>query len=80
MVMAQSVIVTETQTWKSVPVTVDTGAKTYVVTGTVPTGTTEYYYTYPGYRCFAERREVGVDALIFNANVSGGATIYCYPE
>ncbi|KTD73090.1 hypothetical protein [Legionella tucsonensis] len=78
--LADSMIVTETQTWKSVPITVDTTAHTYTtVEGPVPTG--DFYYTYPGYRCLKEKREIaGVDALIFHASIDGGSVIYCYPE
>lgn len=72
-------IVTETSTWKSVPITVDTNKHTYVYEGPVPEG--NYYYSYSGYRCFKEKRTiVGIDALIFHAGVSGGSDIYCYPE
>lgn len=73
-------IVTETSTWKSVPIQVDTSGNTYTVVGPVPTDTTDYYYTYSGYRCFKQQREVGIDAVIFKASVSGGTDIYCYPE
>jgi hypothetical protein len=77
--VADSVIVTETKSWKSVPVVIDEKAHTYTIQGTVPEG--EFYYTYPGYRCITEKRDVaGVDILMFHANVSGGTDIYCYPE
>lgn len=76
----QNTVVTETTTWKSVPIQVDTGANTYTVVGPVPTDTTDYYYTYSGYRCFKQQREVGIDAVIFKASVSGGTDIYCYPD
>lgn len=78
-VFADSVVVTETKSWKSVPIVVDEQAHTYTVQGAVPTG--DYYYTYPGYRCIKEKRDIaGVDILMFHANVSGGTDIYCYPE
>lgn len=78
-VFADNVIVTQTQGWKSVPITVDTQANTYTVQGTVPEG--DYYYTYSGYRCLKEKRDiVGVNALIFHAGIPGGSDIYCYPE
>lgn len=77
--LADSVIVTETKSWKSVPVVIDESAKTYTIQGEVPTG--DFYYTYPGYRCITEKREIaGVNVLMFHANVSGGTDIYCYPE
>ncbi len=71
---------TETQSWKSVPITVDANAKTHtVVESTVPEG--DYYYSYAGHRCVKEKRTIaGVDALIFHAGISGGSDIYCYPE
>lgn len=78
---AQETITTQTTTWKSVPIQVDTTKNTYTVVGTVPTDTKEYYYTYSGYRCFSVRRDIaGVNAVVFNASVSGGSDIYCYPE
>ncbi len=78
--LADNVIVTETKSWKSIPITVDTSAHTYTtVEGPVPTG--DFYYTYPGYRCLKEKRDIaGVNALIFHAGVGGGSEIYCYPE
>jgi hypothetical protein len=78
-VSADNVIVTETSTWKSVPVTVNADKHTYVVTGTMPTG--DYYYSYPGYRCFSVQREVaGVTPIIYRSSVDNGTDIYCYPE
>lgn len=78
---SQSTVVTQTTTWKSVPIQVDTTKNTYTIVGTAPTDTTDYYYSYSGYRCFKEKRDIaGVNALIFNASVSGGYDIYCYPE
>lgn len=78
-VFADNVIVTQTKTWKSVPITVDEEKHVYTIEGTAPEG--EYYYTYPGYRCLTEKRDVvGINALIFHAGVSGGTDIYCYPE
>lgn len=80
-VFADSVIVKETTTWRSVPITVDAAGNTYTVSGAVPTDTTEYYYSYPGHRCFATKRNVvGVDGTVIKASVAGGVDIYCYPE
>lgn len=74
---ADSTIVTDTQGWKSVPITVNKDV--YVVSGEVPEG--DFYYSYAGHRCFAEKRDVaGVDVLVLHASVAGGADIYCYPE
>lgn len=76
-VSADNVIVTETSTWKSVPITVDAANNTYMVKGSVPSG--EYYYTYPGYRCLTVQKTVdGLTPRIFHAD--GGTEIYCYPE
>lgn len=72
-----STIVTQTKTWKNVPITVD--SDTYVVNGTLPEG--DFYYAYSGHRCFSVKRDdAGVDALVLHAKVAGGADIYCYPE
>lgn len=77
--LADNVIVTETKTWKSVPIVVDDKANTYTVQGTIPEG--DYYYTYSGYRCLAEKKDIaGVNVLMFHASVAGGTDIYCYPD
>jgi hypothetical protein len=74
-------IITQTQGWQSVPVTVDMTKHTYTVTGTAPTDSTNYYYSYQGYRCVREKQNlVGVNFLMLNAGVSGGSDVYCYPE
>lgn len=79
-VFAESVIVTQTSGWGSVPIRVDSVKHTYVIEGTAPTSG-DYYYTYSGYRCFREKREVvGVNTVVYRAGVSGGSDIYCYPE
>ncbi|MBA3537974.1 MAG: hypothetical protein H0T84_15445 [Tatlockia sp.] len=91
--LADSVIVTETKTWKSVPITVNANGNFYTVDGTLPTDG-EYYYTYAGYRCFnAKRTNIDVEPTIYHAQTStgttstttttsttGGTDIYCYPE
>ncbi|MBA3660334.1 MAG: hypothetical protein H0W64_01260 [Gammaproteobacteria bacterium] len=79
-VSAESVIIRDTSNWKSVPVQVDSVNKTYTLVGTEPTDSPNYYYSYQGYRCFREKREIGIDALIFKAGISGGSDIYCYSE
>ncbi|MCL9682617.1 hypothetical protein [Legionella maioricensis] len=78
--LADSVIVTQTQTWESIPITVNPEKHTYItVEGPVPTG--NYYYTYSGYRCVREKIEIaGTDAIIYHSGVEGGGDIYCYPE
>jgi hypothetical protein len=78
---ADSVVVTETQDWTPVPITVDEGNKTYVVVDNTTVPKTNYYYSYQGNRCFVEKRDfVGINAIIFHAGISGGTDIYCYPE
>ncbi|KTD06470.1 secreted protein [Legionella gratiana] len=77
---ADTTIITETKTWKSVPITVNPQAHTYItVEGPIPQG--EYYYTYPGYRCVKEKvAVVGGNVIIYHSGVPGGNDIYCYPE
>jgi hypothetical protein len=78
--LADSVVVTETKSWKSVPITVDTNGNVYSVEGTLPTDG-DYYYSYSGYRCFsAKRSNIEVEPTIYRAKVAGGSDIYCYPE
>jgi len=77
--LAESVIITQTKTWKSFPITVDTTKQIYTFEGTPPEG--DFYYTYSGYRCIREKTNiVGVNAVIFHAENAGGGDIYCYPE
>ncbi|MBA2709227.1 MAG: hypothetical protein H0U57_01345 [Tatlockia sp.] len=79
-VLADNVIVTETKTWKSVPIVVDPTTNVYTVEETaVPEG--NYYYSYSGYRCFKEKREVtGVNAVELKPKTASGVSVYCYPE
>lgn len=59
-----------------VPITVDTGASTYTVgTGvTVPT-TGDYYYVYPGHRCYTSvQTTMSGNYVVY----SGTPNIYCY--
>lgn len=77
--LADNVIVTETKTWKSVPIVVDEKNSSYTVEGALPEG--DFYYTYSGYRCITEKRDVeGLKMMMLHAGVAGGADIYCYPE
>lgn len=78
--IADTVIITKTQTWKSVPITVDSASHTYTtVDTTVPEG--DFYYTYSGYRCVKDKMDIaGVDPLVYRSNVAGGVDLYCYPE
>ncbi|KTD68019.1 secreted protein [Legionella steelei] len=76
-----SVIVTQTKSWQSVPITVNEQAHTYTIEKGVALPEGEFYYTYPGYRCLKEKKDiVGVNALIFRAGIPGGNNIYCYSE
>ncbi len=79
-VLADNVVVTETKTWKSVPIVVDPTTNVYTVEETaVPEG--NYYYTYSGYRCFRERRDVpGVNPVELRPKNTTGTSVYCYPE
>lgn len=79
-VFADTTIITETKTWKSVPITVDPETQTYTtVEGPIPQG--DYYYTYSGYRCLKEKVEVvGGNVIIYHLSATGGGDIYCYPE
>lgn len=80
-VFADSVVVTDTAGYTAVPIVVDETADTYTVTGSATVPAKNYYYTYPGYRCFSEKRDfVGINAVVFKAGVSGGSDIYCYKE
>ncbi|HHF7375740.1 hypothetical protein [Legionella bozemanae] len=80
--MADSAIITKTQTWKSIPITVNAEKHIYTVNeGDVPLPGSEFYYTYSGYRCITEKTNiVGVNAVVYHAGVTGGSDIYCYPE
>ena len=77
--VADSVIVTKTHSWKSIPITVNTEKRIYTVEGALPGG--DFYYAYPGFRCIKEQTNiVGVNAVIYHAEVPGQSDIYCYPE
>lgn len=79
--LAENVINTETSTWKSIPITVDTNNHTYN-TGEgflVPEG--NYYYTYSGHRCLVTKNETaGLEPVILKSGNANGSDIYCYPE
>uniref|UniRef100_A0A2H5FRL6 Uncharacterized protein n=1 Tax=Legionella sainthelensi TaxID=28087 RepID=A0A2H5FRL6_9GAMM len=53
---AENIINTQTNTWKSIPITVDTEKHTYSTAEgfLMPEG--NYYYTYSGYRCLKDKR------------------------
>ena len=77
---ADNVIATDTTTWKSVPIVVDTTKQMYTVQGTVPESG-DYYYTYTGYRCLTMKKDVeGTTPIVYHSAVANGTDIYCYPE
>lgn len=79
---AESVIVSHTSGWKSVPITVDTSANTYTISNNATIPSDNYYYSYSGYRCFRDRQTyvTDVNPVTFNATITNGPSIYCYPE
>lgn len=80
-VFAESVINTQTNTWKSVPITVDEENKTYTTSKgyLMPEG--NYYYTFSGYRCLMNKTEGGgEEPLVLKPVNTGEKEIYCYKE
>ena len=79
--LADSVIITQTKTWKSVPITVDTEKHIYTTVEGSVVPERDYYYTYSGYRCLREKVEVvGTNVVIFKSGTPGAGDIYCYPD
>ncbi|WP_058533934.1 hypothetical protein [Legionella saoudiensis] len=80
-VFAERVINTQTNTWKSVPITVDEENKTYTTSKgyLMPEG--NYYYTFSGYRCLMNKTEGGgEEPLVLKPVNTGEKEIYCYKE
>lgn len=78
---AESVINTQTNSWKSIPITVDEDSKTYTTEKgfLMPEG--DYYYTFSGYRCLkAKTNDAGVEPLVLKPSNTDGAEIYCYED
>ncbi|AUH74199.2 hypothetical protein [Legionella sainthelensi] len=78
---AENIINTQTNTWKSIPITVDTEKHTYSTAEgfLMPEG--NYYYTYSGYRCLKDKRELkGMNPVEFKPQNAKGEVIYCYPD
>jgi hypothetical protein len=74
-------IITETKTWTPVAITVDQNGNTYTVTGAVPAdNTTEYYYTYPGYRCVTKEIVDVNGGVVYHSATTGGSDVWCYAE
>lgn len=79
--LADNIVNTQTNSWKSVPITIDTSNHTYSTSAgyLLPEG--DYYYTYSGYRCLKAKVEnSGMEPLEFNDKSGKGSTIYCYPD
>lgn len=80
-VFADSAINTETNSWKSVPITVDKQKHTYSVNEgyLLPEG--DYYYAYSGYRCLKTKLDKSdAEPEVYNDTKSKEHSIYCYPE
>lgn len=78
--IADNVIITQTKTWKSVPITVDSDKHVFTVVEGTAVPDSDYYYTYSGYRCLKEKVDVaGVNMVTFKSS-TGDSEIYCYPE
>ncbi|MFT4059111.1 MAG: hypothetical protein QM652_06130 [Legionella sp.] len=78
---AENPINTQTKTWKSIPITVDTNTNTYTTAQgfLLPEG--NYYYTYSGYRCLINKTEIpGVNPVVLKPQNATGTMIYCYPD
>ena len=78
--LAENPINTQTKSWKSIPITVDTTANTYTLKNgyLLPEG--NYYYTYSGHRCLNENTQIaGVNPVVLKAQ-NNGPMIYCYPD
>lgn len=79
--LAENVINTQTNSWKSIPITVDTEKNTYSTAEgfLMPEG--NYYYTYSGYRCLKNKAEInGVNPVEIKPQNAKGEVIYCYPD
>lgn len=78
---AGTIIDTKTNSWKSVPISVDEQKHTYNVEEgyLLPEG--EYYYTYSGFRCLKDKvDDAGVEPIVYNDLKSQTHAIYCYPS
>jgi hypothetical protein len=79
--VAENPINTQTKTWKSIPITVDSSKHTYSTEKgyLMPEG--DYYYTYSGYRCLKDKSEVpGFDPVVLKSQNVEGNDIYCYTD
>lgn len=79
--LAENIINTQTNSWKSVPITVDTETNTYSTSEgyLLPEG--DYYYTYSGYRCLKNKVEnAGGEPIVYKDKNDKENLIYCYPD
>jgi hypothetical protein len=78
--LAESVVNTQTSSWKSVPITVDAEKHTYSTSEgfLLPEG--DYYYTYSGYRCLKNKVENAGTEPVEYKDKAAGNTIYCYGD
>ncbi len=78
---AEHVINTETNTWKSVPITVDEDSNTYTLDDAylIPEG--NYYYSFPGYRCLTSQSSATSEKpLVLKPSSTKKSNIYCYKD
>lgn len=78
---AENIINTQTNSWKSIPITVDEDNQTYATEKgyLVPEG--EYYYTFSGYRCLKAKNDgSGAEPLVLAPSDTKGHKIYCYKD
>lgn len=78
--LAENIINTQTNSWKSIPITVDANKHTYSISEgyLMPEG--DYYYTYSGYRCLKKKVENAGGEPIVYKDKNDGKVIYCYPD
>ena len=79
--ISENLINTQTNSWKSVPITVNEEKHTYSLDKgyLLPEG--DYYYTYSGYRCLKSKiNDASAEPVIYNDTNTEGQPIYCYPE
>lgn len=75
--LAENLINTQTKTWKSIPITVESNTYTTGNSYLMPEG--DYYYTYSGYRCLKNADIAGVKPLVLKPRNNKDPLIYCYP-
>ncbi len=76
---AEELINTETNSWKSIPITVDEDQNTYTTEKgyLMPEG--NYYFTFSGYRCLKTKiTSIKDEPLTLTPTDSTHSKIYCY--